>query len=211
VVGVVGTVKLKGLVEGEQARIGAYYMPLAQDPDRVLAFAVRTSDDPVNATAAVRRAVTAAEATELYDVFAMSERVHQSLNPRRAPMVLSLAFGIVALLLAALGIYGVLAFQVSQRRREIGIRMALGSDAPGIIRLVLREAAALVGVGLTAGLFAAVLLRGFIASQLFGVGSLDPIVIGSAIVLLGLASLSACLAPARRAAGVDPVTALGQQ
>ena len=113
---------------------------------------------------------------QAYDVFAMSERVEKSLNPRRAPMVLSLAFGVVALLLASIGLYGVLAYQVSQRTREIGIRMALGSDTPGILRLVINEGALLVALGLAGGLVGAVVLRGVIASQLYGVGALDPMV-----------------------------------
>ena len=94
------------------------------------------------------------------DVFTMSARIDKSLNPRRAPMLLSLGFGVVALLLASIGLYGVLAYHVSQRTREIGIRMALGSDASAILRLILSEGGVLVGVGLAAGLAGAVALRG---------------------------------------------------
>jgi hypothetical protein len=132
----------------------------------------------------------------------------RSLNPRRTPMLLSLAFGIVALLLASVGIYGVLAYQVGQRTREIGIRMALGSDGRGIMRLVLGEGLVLVLVGLTAGMAGALGLRGLIASQLYGIGPLDPIVILAVTGVLTLASLAACLGPARRAGRVDPATAL---
>jgi ABC-type antimicrobial peptide transport system permease subunit len=126
-------------------------------------------------------------------------------------MVLSIAFGVVAMLLASVGLYGVLAYQVSQRTREIGIRMALGSDAGGIVRLVLGEGVALVLVGLAGGLAGAVLLRGVIVSQLYGVGALDPMVMGAAIGVLTVTSLVACLGPARRAARVNPVVALSQQ
>jgi putative ABC transport system permease protein len=138
----------------------------------------------------------------------MSERIERSLNPRRAPMMLSLAFGTVALLLASLGIYGVLAYQVSQRTREIGVRMALGSDAAAILRLFLKEGALLVAIGLVVGLIGAVALRNVIASQLYGVGALEPRVLIAVIIVLGLASLAACLGPARRAAKVNPVVAL---
>ena len=102
----------------------------------------------------------------LTDVFAMSNQIERSLNPRRAPMLLSLGFGAVALLLAAIGMYGVLAYHVGQRTREIRIRMALGSDAAAILRLILNEAASLVIVGLAAGFGGAIALRGAIAAEL---------------------------------------------
>ena len=211
VVGVVAPVKLKGLVEGEQARAGAYYMPFAQSPSREISFAVRSRGDLAAATAAVPRALSEVDPdTQAYDVFTMSERVSRSLDQRRAPMVLSLTFGAVALLLASVGLYGVLAYQVSQRTREIGIRMALGSDAGGILRLVLNEGLLLVIAGLGAGLAGAVLLRGVIASQLYGVGALDPLVMAAAIAVLTVTSLAACLGPARRASKVSPIVALSQ-
>ena len=114
----------------------------------------------------------------------------------------------MALLLAAIGIYGVLAYQVSQRTREIGIRIALGSDPAGILRLVLREGVALLLVGLAGGMLGAIALRGVIASQLVGVGALDTGVILAVTGVLALAALAASLGPARRAARVDPVVAL---
>ena len=126
-------------------------------------------------------------------------------------MLLSLAFGGVALLLAAIGIYGVLAYQVAQRTREFGIRIALGSDTGRILGLVLREGLVLVGVGLGAGIIGAVLLRRLIVSQLYGVGAFDPGVLAGVTVVLAFVSLVACLGPARRATRVDPVIALGQQ
>jgi putative ABC transport system permease protein len=212
VVGVVGTVKLKGLIEGENARAGAYYMPYAQSPSREVSFAVRGRGDLSAITSAVQRAVVELDPdTTTYDVFTMSERVSRSLDQRRAPMVLSLVFGAVALLLASVGLYGVLAYQVNQRTREIGIRMALGSDTAGILRMVMTEGALLVAIGLGGGLLGAFVLRGVIASQLFGVGALDPIVLLAAFGVLGVTSLVACVGPARRAARVNPVVALSQQ
>jgi putative ABC transport system permease protein len=214
VVGVVSTVKLKGLVEGEDARVGAYYFPFLQEPQRGIGFAIRRKGDSDSATVtgAVQRVLAALDPEmQLFDTIAMAERVERSLNPRRAPMLLSLAFGGVALFLASIGIYGVLAYQVAQRTREIGIRMALGSNTRGILRLVLREGVVLVLVGLAAGMAGAVALRGVIASQLYGVGALDARVILAVTGVLGVASLVACLGPARRAANVDPVIALTQQ
>jgi len=126
-------------------------------------------------------------------------------------MLLSVAFGAVALLLAAIGLYGVLAYQVAQRTREIGIRMALGSEARGILRLVLSEGALLVALGLTVGFAGAVALRGAIASQLYGVGTLDPTVLLIALGVLAMTALVASFGPARRATRVNPVIALSQE
>ncbi|HEY8535614.1 MAG TPA: ABC transporter permease [Vicinamibacterales bacterium] len=212
VVGVVAPVKLRGLVEGEDARAGAYYIPYDQSPRRSLGFAIRTHGDGPLGTAAVQRALAEVDPeTQPFDMFAMSERIERSLNPRRAPMLLSVAFGAVALLLAAIGLYGVLAYQVAQRTREIGIRMALGSEARGILRLVLSEGALLVALGLTVGFAGAVALRGAIASQLYGVGTLDPTVLLIALGVLAMTALVASFGPARRATRVNPVIALSQE
>ena len=213
VVGVVGAVKYKGLVEGaEESRSGAYYFPLAQDAQSNLGFAIRTTGEPSALTPSIQRAVTAVDPElQMFDVFTMAQRVDKSLNPRRTPMQLSLAFSVVALLLASIGIYGVLAYQVSQRTREIGIRMALGSDPARVIALVLREGLILVAAGLVAGLAGAVALRQAIASQLYNVGALDPVVILAVTGVLAVTSLVACFGPARRAAKVSPVVALSEQ
>jgi predicted permease len=214
VIGVVGNVKIRGLVEGEQARAGAYYLHYAQDPARRIGFAVRSSGraDAPPITAAVQRALASIDPEmQLSEVMEMPQMIERSLNPRRAPMLLSLGFGLVALLLASVGIYGVLAYQVGQRTREFGIRMALGSDAGSILRLVLREGVALVLVGLAGGLAGAVAIRGVIASQLYGIGPLDAGVMASVSSVLIFTALLACFGPARRAAKVDPVVALAQR
>jgi predicted permease len=212
VVGVVGNVKMKGLIEGEGTRAGSYYIPYAQAPKYNIGLAVRTVGQPADITNAIQRALATVD-PELkpYDVFTRSERVELSLNQRRAPMLLSLAFGLVALLLASVGLYGVLAYQVAQRTREIGIRMALGSDRARIMRLVLREGATLVIIGLAAGAVGAILLRTFIRSQLYGVGAFDPLVMLGVVAMLTLSAAVACLGPARRAARVSPAIALTQQ
>jgi ABC-type antimicrobial peptide transport system permease subunit len=123
-------------------------------------------------------------------------------------MLIGMAFGVVALFLAAVGIYGVLAYQVSQRRREIGIRMALGSTAADILGLVIRDGMRITGVGLAVGVVGMLALTRAMRGLLYGVQPLDPIVIGMvAIVLTGVA-IVATLVPARRAADVSPMAAL---
>jgi len=203
---------MRGLVEGEQARAGAYYQSFMQNPSRNVGLAVRTRGELTAATSAVQRVLAEIDPEmQAFDVFSMSERVEKSLNPRRAPMLLSTAFGLLALLLASIGLYGILAYQVSQRAREIGIRLALGSDARGILLLVLKEGLSLVVLGLAGGVAGAVALRGVIASQLYGVGALDPTVMLGAVAVLAAVSLVACLGPARRAARVSPLVALSEQ
>jgi ABC-type antimicrobial peptide transport system permease subunit len=124
---------------------------------------------------------------------------------------LAVAFGGLALFLSAVGIYGVLAYLVAQRRREIAIRMALGSTGAGVVRLVLREGAVLVGIGLAAGFAGAAALQSVVANQIYGVRPLDPLVIGGVTALLGTIALAACAVPAWRAVQVDPVSVLKQE
>lgn len=212
IVGVVAAIKQQELVEGEQARLGAYYMPYAQRPTGGFGFVIRTAGDPMQVVNTVRKTIRSIDSElVLDDVTAMPQRIERSLHSRRTPMLLSLGFGVVALLLATVGIYGVLAYQVSQRTCEIGIRMTLGSDAASILRLILREGATLVLIGLAIGALGVLALRQVIASQLYGVGALDPLVLLSVSGLLAIAALFACLAPARRASRVDPVVALAQR
>ncbi|MEZ5364994.1 MAG: FtsX-like permease family protein [Bryobacterales bacterium] len=145
----------------------------------------------------------------LFDVRAMQERADLSLSSKRTAMFLAVGFGIVALLLSALGIYGVLAYSVSQRRREIGIRVALGSTTAKVMGLVAWEGFVLALVGLALGAAGAkVALRGVMASEIYGVGALDPMVLGGvALLLVGVAG-TAALIPARRASRIDPARAL---
>ena len=147
----------------------------------------------------------------LFDVKTMDERTALSLSSRRTSLLLALAFGGLALFLSAVGIYGVLAYLVAQRRREIAIRVALGSTGAGVVRLVLREGLVLVAIGLAAGLAGAVALQKAVASQIYGVRPLDPLVIGGVTVLLGTIALAACALPARRATRVDPVEVLKEE
>jgi len=138
----------------------------------------------------------------------MQERIEDSLVSRRSPMLLSISFGLTALLLAAVGIYGVLACTVAQRTKEIGVRMALGSSPRGILRLVLRVGAWITSLGVAAGLCGAVALAKYIEGVLYGIRPLDPAVMASVAAGLLAIALGACLMPARRAARVNPIRAL---
>jgi ABC-type antimicrobial peptide transport system permease subunit len=140
----------------------------------------------------------------------MDQRLEKSLVNRRSPVLLSMAFGVVALFLSAIGIYGVLAYLVTQRRREIGIRIALGSTARGIFELVLREGLMLIVGGFVLGAAGALALRKSLESQLFGVSATDPLVLVVVTALLAAVAIVACAVPARRATRIDPVIALAE-
>lgn len=209
VIGVVDDVTTHGL-DGERARVGAYYWPMTQSPAGSLSIAARTPLVADAAADAIRREVTALDPElPFFGVRTMQGRLDESLVTRRIPMLLAVAFAAVALFLSAIGIYGVLAYQVAQRRREIGIRMALGSSVRAVFGLVLGDGVKIVGIGLAAGFVGALATGRFIETQLFGVEALDPVVIASVAVILALVSFGAVSIPARRAAKVDPVVALG--
>ena len=209
VIGVVGETKMAGLVTSD-TRAGTYYFPVAQEAIRTMTLAVRpASGDALALTPAIRKALAGIDPElPLYSVRLMEDRIDESLVDRRTPMLLAVVFGAVALFLAAIGLYGVLAYQVAQRRKEIGIRMALGSEPRGIVALVLREGLLLVAAGLVAGLAGAVAIGRAMESQLYGVGTADPIVLGLVTTALALVAAAACAVPARRASRIDPVIAL---
>jgi ABC-type antimicrobial peptide transport system permease subunit len=140
----------------------------------------------------------------------MEQRIQESLVDRRTPMLLALIFAGVALFLAGIGLYGVLAYQVAQRRREIGIRMALGSSTGRIFSMVIREGLVLLAAGFAAGLAGAFAIRKTLESQLYGIGAMDPAVMSTVAGILGVVALAACLVPARRAARIDPTVALNE-
>jgi predicted permease len=210
VVGVVGNIRLTGLTEKEP--VGAYYFPAAQDVDRGMVMAVRTAADPTTIIGSIREQVRQIDPElPFYSVKPMAQRLDESLVSRRAPMLLAALFGGIALFLAAVGIYGVLAYQVGQRRKEIGIRLALGSDGRRVFTLIVSEGLALLGAGLVLGLAGAFAIRGAMATQLYGVQPLDPAVLLIVTVVLGAVAFLACAVPARRAARIDPLVALTDQ
>ncbi len=211
VVGVVKSVRLEDLA-GKGSPVGAYYFPHSQDTQWFLTYAIRTGAAPESMVRAVRAAVAQVDPElAVFDVRTMEERAELSLASRRTSMLLSVGFGGLALFISAIGTYGVLAYLISQRRREIGIRMALGSTRGGIVRLVFREGATLLGVGVALGGAGAFALRQAVASELYGVQPLEPSVLAGVALLLVTVTLAACLVPARRAVQVDPVVVLSEQ
>jgi predicted permease len=210
VVGVIGDVKLHDLTEGSKS-VGAYYFSMDQDPSGGLTFAIRTPGDPLSLTSSVRGVLNGLDRElPVFDTQTMDARLEKSLMTRKSPVLLSLSFGVVALCLSAIGIYGVLAYLVTQRRREIGIRIALGSSARAIFELVLREGLLLIAGGFVLGAIGAIVLRRSLESQLFGVSAADPIVLAAVTAILATVAVVACALPARRATQIDPIVALSE-
>ena len=209
IVGIIEPIRLRGLVDTQAQKMGAYYSALRQAPGRTLGLAIRTAQAPETVTSLVRREISQIDPEmPFYGVRTMEDRVSTSLMDRRTPMILATGFAGVALFLAAIGIYGVLAYQVSQRRREIGIRMALGAGSNNIFNLVLREGGMVVGLGAVFGLVGAFFLRQTLQAQLYETGAMDPRIVAAVAGMLITVALIACVLPARRAAKTDPMIAL---
>ena len=207
IVGVVGTINSIDLAQPViKERI---YYPVTQAAQPRMAVILKTTMDPTTLVAALREAVLTIDPDQpISDVRTMDQWVSRSLEVRRAPMVLLALFGGVALVLSAIGIYGVLAFGVAQRVREFGIRQALGADRQSILSLVLGQGMRTVGVGVALGLGGAYALSRFLETLLFGVQPHDMAVFAGVTVLLLLVAVLACYLPARRATEIDPMTAL---
>lgn len=203
VVGIVATAQLKDL--SEQSK-GTFYLPSYFWSSTLV---VRTAGDPRLLTAAIRDQVLAVDPNQpVYDVKTMEQRVAATLETRRFAVVLLGVFGGLALLLAAIGLYGVLAFAVSQRTHEIGIHMALGAQRRDVLLMVLRQGMSLVLIGGAAGVIGAYALTRTIRSLLFEVGPTDLLTFISVPLLLAVVGFVACYLPARRATKVDPMVAL---
>jgi putative ABC transport system permease protein len=206
VVGVVGDVRQAGLQIDPRPQV---YVPQAQHPHGNQSFVLRTAGDPRSSIAAARAAVYAIDRDQpVSRVRPMSWIVAESVAGRRFNMVLLGMFAALALVLAAVGIYGITSYSVAQRTREMGLRMALGAQRGTVLALVLREAGALALVGLAAGLVLAFATTRVMASLLFGVGATDPATFATVTAALAFISLFAAWVPGRRATQVDPMVAL---
>jgi putative ABC transport system permease protein len=206
IVGVVGDVKWNGLDATPPPEV---YLPHKQHAVDSLTIVVRTAGEPA-AFVPVARADLATLDRELpiSAVRTMDEVVGRSIVERRFMMLLLGTFAAVAILLAAIGVYGVLAYIVSQRTQEIGVRLAIGASPADVVRLFLREGVALAAAGLLIGVVSALAAGRVLASLLFGVTTTDPLTFVGVTLALGVAALCASYLPARRAAAVDPMTAL---
>jgi putative ABC transport system permease protein len=208
IVGVVGDTKTGSLTGEGGAQI---YVPNAQGRWNLMGLVIRTAGDPAAFATTLRREVQALDKDQpIYNVRTMDDVVANSLGTRRVSMQLFTVFACAALLLAALGIYGVMAYSVAQRTQEIGIRMALGAQKSDILRLVVRQGMTLALIGVIAGLAGAFALTRVISNLLFGVGASDPLTFIAISLLLIFVSLIACYLPARRAARLNPTVALAE-
>ncbi|MGB2715218.1 MAG: ABC transporter permease [Vicinamibacterales bacterium] len=207
IIGVVGTINSIDL--GQPVTKERVYRPVMQQPMRSMALVLKTGVDPTTLVGQVRAAVQSIDPEQpIADVRTMDQWVSRSLEGRRSPMVLLGLFGVVALILSAIGIYGVLAFGVAQRGREFGIRQALGADRRSILALVLRQGITTTAIGIALGLVAAVTLTKYLQTLLFSVQPLDWSVFAAVTILLFAVAMLACYVPARRATRIDPMEAL---
>ena len=209
VVGVVGNERIHGLVA---ATPPAVYLPVSQAPVTGGSLLVRVRGEPTELAPAVRATVRELDpGLPLFGVEPLRETLSNSLGQRRFTMVVLAAFAAVSLLLAIIGVHGVLSYTVAQRTREIGIRMALGADQGNVRTLVVGQGAMLAGAGLAIGLLGAFALTRVLSTLLYGVGATDPVTFGTVALLLGGVALLASYYPARRATRVSPVEALREE
>ena len=206
IVGVVGDVTHAGLPGAARPLV---YIPLAQRPFNMSYVVVKTDNDPARLVSAIRAAVQSVDTDQpIYDVKTLDERIGMSVGQERFNALLLGAFSGVALLLAAIGLYGVLSYTVAQRTHEIGVRLALGADPHDVLRLVIRHGVTLVAVGLAIGIAGSLTLTGLVEGLLFGISPSDPRAHLAVVAVLALVAFAACWIPARRAAHVDPIVAL---
>jgi putative ABC transport system permease protein len=199
---------------GEQydlRKLSVMYFPAAQFPTKHQTLIVRAADgyDPHSLVSTIKREIASVDPEQaVSEIATLDQNIGQSLAPRRLSMTLLGVFAGLALCLASVGLYGVMGLAVTQRTRELGIRLALGASRGDVLWLVLGQGAVLVGIGLGAGLFGAFVASRALRSVLYNVAPLDPVALISALLTLSLVALIACFLPARRASRVDPIEAL---
>ncbi|HEX5412519.1 MAG TPA: ABC transporter permease [Terriglobia bacterium] len=207
VVGVVGKMHREGL---EKEPVAQMFVPLAQDPSRLETLLVRTSSgDPLEMAGAVKAAVQQVDQqVPVYAVATLEDRLGSFLGPRRFQASLLIVFSAVALLMAAIGIFGLIQYSVSTRTHEIGIRMALGAEKGAVLRMIIGQGLKLALAGVVIGIAGALALTRFLSSLLYGVKPTDPLTFVAVSIILLVVALVACYIPARRATKVDPMVAL---
>jgi putative ABC transport system permease protein len=215
IVGIVEHVKHYGL-DGEVPVDPQFYYALEQVPDVYLVnvmsrmnLLVRTNADPLSIVPAVRQQVLSVDSNQpVYNARTMEQVINESIAPRRFAMLLLTIFAGVALLLAAVGIYGVMSYSVTQRTHEVGVRIALGATVTDILKLIVGQGMLLVLAGVGIGLLVALGLTRLMSSVLFNVSATDPVTFVALALLLAIVAFVACYIPARRATKVDPMVAL---
>jgi len=211
IVGIVGNIKHRGLDARDRPEL---YVPYRQPlfdgwTVRPMYLAVRTASDPAAAAAVVRREISRIDRDQpISDVRTMDERIGRSLSGRRFNMVLLALFAALALTLAAVGVYGIVAYSVTEREHEIGVRLALGAQRRDVIAMVIGQGMTMIVMGTIAGLAASLMLTSVMRNLLFGVSAVDPATFVAIPFLLIAVALVACYVPARRATRVDPLQAL---
>jgi putative ABC transport system permease protein len=206
IVGVVRDVKFDGLAAASEP---AYYLPASQSPLGDMTLLVRTTNDPQSIVPALRQAVWSIDPNQpISGVSTLEEIVSTSIAQPRLNMLLMMLFGALALVLSAVGIYGLLSYAVTQRTHEMGIRMALGANVTDVLTLVLKQGMLLAVIGEAIGLVGAFALTRLMSGLLFGVTPTDTGIFAAVVVVLTLVALLACYLPARRATKVDPLVAL---
>jgi ABC-type antimicrobial peptide transport system permease subunit len=206
IVGVIGNERFQGLTEPGPI---AVYTPLAQAPSSTGVLLIRTSLDPSALAGAAERVIHEIDpALAVFALEPLDATVSRSISQRRFTMVLLGGFAALALLLAAVGIHGLFSYAVANRRREIGIRVALGASRAAVLGLFLRDSLVLIAAGLGGGLAGAIALGRVLRGLLFGVTPSDPVTYLIVVFALAGVAVVATLAPARRAARVDPLLAL---
>jgi predicted permease len=208
IVGVVRNAKYAKIQDDAPATL---YLPYLQHPSAIneMSFEVRTVGNPLAIATDVRRAVAAIDKNvPLSDMQTQVQQIDRFLMKERLFATLSAAFGVLALVLAAIGLYGTISYAAARRTSEIGIRMALGASRSSVLWLILRGTLAMLAVGILVGLPASLAAAQLVRSQLFGLSAMDPASLAGAVVILGALAMAAGWIPARRAARVDPMTAL---
>jgi putative ABC transport system permease protein len=206
IVGVVGDVRTRGL---EVDPVPVIYLPHAQYGPESMIVVARTAAEPLAAVPQLKAALTAVDSgVALSRARTMEDVVAASVAEPRFRTLLLSVFAVVSLALAAVGLYGVVAFSVNQRRAEVGLRMALGADPRDVLGLVLREGMTPVAAGIVIGLAGSAVLARVMKTLLFGVDALDPVTFGAVAITLASVALAACYVPARRAMAVDPAHTL---
>jgi putative ABC transport system permease protein len=207
IIGVAGDVKFAGLGVGGPA--SEMYVPFHQRPGLTMYDAARTSADPATIAPALRKEVLEIDPDQpVANVQTMDQVISTSVSEPRLRTILMGFFAGLAVILATIGIFGVVAWSVSQRTAEIGLRMALGANPPNVVGMIVGQAFAMIGAGLFIGLAAALALNRVLSSLLFGISAEDPLTFSAVIVVLALTALIASLLAARRAIQIDPVIAL---